>query len=237
MTKQAVKYNCIIIDDEPLAIKVIQDYVNQLDCLTCVATYTRASDSISILNEMQVDLIFLDINMPGLTGIDFIKTLMHPPAVIFTTAYRNFAVDAFELQALDYLLKPISYERFVKAVNRFLSVQQTAPTTNRDAQNEEFIILKADKKQHKVQLKDINYIEGLDNYIKVHTTDSTLICYMSLSGIEMELNSADFVRVHRSFIINAKHVKSFTSAFVEIEGNKIPIGRNYREEVLQRLNN
>ncbi len=236
MSQLVHKYNCLIIDDEPPAIKVIREYVDELNSLNCIGEFTRATDAISLLNSSKVDLIFLDINMPGLSGIDFIKTLGNPPAIIFITAYRNFAIDAFDLQALDYLLKPISYERFLKAVNRFLSLkyspEQNGLTNNK---KESFIILKADKKQHKVFLDDIKWVESLDNYIKVHTRSATLICYMSLSSIEEQLPSASFIRIHRSYLINANAFRTFTTAFVEIDEEKIPIGRNYRDEVIKRI--
>jgi len=230
------KFNCVIIDDEPIAIRVIQEHLNKFEGFQCVQTFTKALDAIQVLNKEKIDLLFLDINMPGISGIEFLKTLTNPPKVIFTTAYRNFAVDAFDLDALDYLVKPISFERFLKAINKFLSVSnpQKAISTEQK-QEKDYIILKSDKKNYKIQFNDILYIESLDNYIKVHTSEFSIICYERLTAIEKELPNSDFIRIHRSFIINYSKVDLFTSAFVEIAGRKFAIGRNYREEVINRF--
>ncbi|MGE0089688.1 MAG: LytR/AlgR family response regulator transcription factor [Bacteroidales bacterium] len=230
------KFNCVIIDDEPIAIRVIQEHLSKFENFQCVQTFTKALDAIQVLNKGKIDLLFLDINMPGISGIEFLKSLAKPPKVIFTTAYRNFAVDAFDLDALDYLVKPISFERFLKAINKFLSVSnpQEAPSTEQK-QEKDYIILKSDKKNYKMHFKDILFIESLDNYIKVHTTEFSIICYERLSAIEKELPTSDFIRIHRSFIINYSKVDLFTSAFVEIAGRKFTIGRNYREEVINRF--
>jgi DNA-binding LytR/AlgR family response regulator len=174
--------------------------------------------------------------MPGLSGIDFAKTMNQAPAIIFTTAYRDFAIDAFDLQAIDYLLKPISLERFIKAVNRFFALHTAkAQEEIGSVEQKAFIILKADKKQHKVFIDEITYVESLDNYIQVHTKDEKLTCYMSLSAMEDELPADSFIRVHRSYLVNADAFKTFTSAYVEVNGKNIPIGRNYREEVKRRI--
>lgn len=174
--------------------------------------------------------------MPGISGIEFLKSLTNPPKVIFTTAYRNFAVDAFELNALDYLVKPISFERFLKAINKFLSLAQANQDTgNVEIQEKDYIVLKADKKNYKIRFTDILFIESLDNYIKVHTRDLSIICYERLSAIEKELPISEFIRIHRSYIINLTKVDVFTSAYVEIGDRKFTIGRNYKNEVLKRL--
>lgn len=232
----ANKYTCIIIDDEPIAIKVIKEHLEKIDNINCVDSFTKALDAIEILNKEKIDLIFLDINMPGISGIEFLKSLQNPPKVIFTTAYRNFAVDAFELDAIDYLVKPISFERFLKSINKFLSI--TVPTQkNIDEQNhlKDYIILKADKKNHKIKFKDILYIESLDNYVKVKTHENSIICYESLANLIKELSN-DFIRIHRSYIVNTAKIDVFTSSYIEISGHKFTIGRNYREQVAKKLN-
>lgn len=230
------KYRCIIIDDEPIAIKVIQEHLEKLENIECIKGFTKAIDAIELLNTEKIDLLFLDINMPGISGIEFLKSLSQPPTVIFTTAYRNFAVDAFDLDALDYLVKPISFERFLKAMNKFLSINQVTNVDIKDSTNEkDYIILKADKKNYKIQFKDILYFESLDNYIKVHTAEFSIVCYERLLGLEKELPSSDFIRIHRSFIINYSKVDVFTSAFVQIGERKLTIGRNYKDDVLKRL--
>lgn len=229
-------YKCVIIDDEPIAIKVIQEHLENFDCIECLGTYTKALNAIEVLNTQAIDLLFLDINMPGISGIEFLKSLTKPPKVIFTTAYRNFAVDAFELEAVDYLVKPISFERFLKAVNKFLAMRAPNIQTSKETESEKaYIILKSDKKNYKIKYGDILYIESLDNYIKVHTNDISIICYERLSSIEKEL-PANFLRIHRSYIINESKIGVFTSSTIEIGGNKFTIGRNYKEEVLKKLN-
>lgn len=229
------KYQCIIIDDEPIAIKVIQEHLEKFSNVECLGGFTKALDAIEKVNNKNIDLLFLDINMPGISGIEFFKSLTIKPKVIFTTAYRNFAVDAFDLDALDYLVKPISFDRFLKAMNKFFACYKEQIILNEDrCLTKDYIILKSDKKNYKIKFQDISFIESLDNYIKVHTNDLSIICYERLSGLEKEL-SDDFIRIHRSYIINLSKVDVFTSAYVEINNQKFTIGRNYKEEVAKRL--
>lgn len=229
-------YRCIIIDDEPIAIKVIRDHLENFNNVECLQGFTKAMDALDVLNKKDVDLLFLDINMPGISGVEFLKSLHTPPKVIFTTAYRNFAVDAFELDALDYLMKPISFERFLKSMNKFfVSMQQQELPSAQQDQKKEYIILKADKKNHKIPLDNILYIESLDNYIKVHTKGSSIICYESLSAMVKELPESDFIRIHRSYIINLNKVDVFTASYVEIGNMNFTIGRNYKEYAMKRL--
>lgn len=233
---QKNKYRCIIIDDEPIAIKVIKEHLERIDNLECANSFTKALNAIELLNREYVDLIFLDINMPGISGIEFLKALKNPPKVIFTTAYRNFAVDAFDLDAVDYLVKPISFERFLKSVNKFLSgVKSSSEVSQEKPTEKDYIIFKADKKNYKLKFNDILYIESLDNYVKVHTQDLAIVCYESLSNLQEEL-SVDFMRIHRSYIINMTKIEVFTSSYIEINDRKFTIGRNYRDDVLKRLN-
>lgn len=230
-------YNCLVIDDEPMAIAVIKEHLENFDNIQCTGEYTRAIDAIAHLNKEKVNLIFLDINMPNISGIEFLKSLTHPPVVIFTTAYRNFAVDAFELNALDYLMKPISLPRFLKAVNKFLELKQSHTQIKTDVTDtKSYIILKSDKKNYKVQFEDILYIESLDNYIRVYTSDNALTVYQQLSNIEEELPAQIFIRIHRSTIINKQKITVFTSSFVEIGRKQFTIGRSYREEIAKKLN-
>lgn len=229
-------YKCIIIDDEPIAIKVIQEHLANFKNITCVKGFTKAIEAIEILNKERIDLLFLDINMPGISGIEFLKSLLNPPKVIFTTAYRGFAVDAFDLEAIDYLVKPISFERFLKAVNKFLALRASNHVPKKEANdNRDYIVLKSDKKNYKLRFNDILFIESLDNYIKVHTRDFSIICYERLTAIEKELSN-NFLRIHRSYIVNTEKVDVFTSSSVEIAGKRFTIGRNYKDTVLKRLN-
>lgn len=235
MTKERL-YKCLIIDDEPIAIEVVAEHLEAFKSFTIIGKYTRAIDALSAINIEKPDLIFLDINMPGISGITFMKTLTHPPQVIFTTAYREFAADAFEVDAIDYLLKPIGFERFTKAIGKFLSLQvnddfEKQKTT--DSSNH--LTIKANKKYYKLPHNDILFIESLDNYIKVHTTNNTHICYEKLIALEKLLPSDTFIRIHRSFIVNISKINSFSSTFIDIGKHQLNIGRSYRNDVLNRL--
>lgn len=225
------KYTCLIIDDEPLAIKVIQEHLeNFSDQMECVGTYTKPIEAIPLLNNGAIDILFLDINMPSISGIEFLKAIPKQPYVIFTTAYREYAVDAFDLNALDYLVKPISTGRFLKAINKFLSLEQTHLSKPK-----EIIHIKADKKNYNIPIQNILYVEGVDNYIKIKTTTNSLICYESLAGMEKELPAEVFIRIHRSFIINIKQIDHYTSSYIQLDDRQFTIGRNYKEQVLNHL--
>lgn len=227
-------YTCIIIDDEPIAIKIIQEHLGKITNIECINTFTNALSAMEAINIEKPDLLFLDINMPGISGVEFLKTLNNPPKVIFTTAYRNFAVDAFELDALDYLVKPISFERFLKAVNKFLKTFEKLDQRVVEKNERDHIILKSEKKNYKVRFNDILYIESLDNYVKVKTVELSLICYESLSSLE-ELMPPHIVRIHRSYLVNMDKIKVFTSSYVELDDTRFTIGRNYKDSVLKFL--
>jgi len=226
-----IKYKCLIIDDEPLAIKVIQEHLenfsNQVDC---VEAYTKPIEAIATLNKGGIDVLFLDINMPSIDGIEFLKALPVRPYVIFTTAYREFAVEAFDLDALDYLVKPISAGRFLKAMNKFLSMKQ-APLHKPTA----YIHIKADKKTYKIPTETILYVESLDNYIKIKSTKNSLICYESLAAFEKKLPAEFFLRIHRSYIVNINRFDHYTSSYIMLDDRQFTIGRNYKEQVLNQL--
>ena len=225
------KHTCLIIDDEPLAIKVIQEHLeNFSDQFECVGTYTKPIDAMPLLNKGDIDILFLDINMPSISGIEFLKAIPNQPYVIFTTAYREYAVDAFDLNALDYLVKPISTGRFLKAINKFLSIEQTQLTKRK-----EIIHIKADKKNYNIPAETILYIEGVDNYIKIKTATNSLICYESLSSMEKELPAEIFMRIHRSFIININQIDHYTSSYIKLDEQQFTIGRKYKEQVLNHL--
>jgi DNA-binding LytR/AlgR family response regulator len=225
------KYTCLIIDDEPLAIKVIQEHLeNFSDQFECIGTYTKPIEAMPLLNKEGIDILFLDINMPSISGIEFLKAIPNQPYVIFTTAYREYAVDAFDLNALDYLVKPISTGRFLKAINKFLSIEQRQTTGRK-----EIIHIKADKKNYNIPTENILYIEGVDNYIKIKTTSNSLICYESLAGMEQELPVDTFIRIHRSFIVNIRQIEHYTSSYIQLGERQFTIGRNYKEQVLSCL--
>ena len=235
MEKKAT-YTCIIIDDEPIAIRVIQSYLDKLDGFVVVGAFTNALDALKIFHAQAVDLLFLDIQMPGINGMEFFRTINHPPKVIFTTAFRNYAADAFDLDALDYLVKPIPFDRFLKAINKFLDQKAAESIQEHKAENNEFIIVKSDKKNHKLKIAEILYIESLDDYIKIHLQNKSLVCYLRLNAIEEQLNNTLFTRIHRSFIVNIRHVSAFSHCQVEIAGKRIPVGRKFKDETIKRLN-
>ncbi|MEO0582490.1 MAG: LytTR family DNA-binding domain-containing protein [Bacteroidota bacterium] len=234
---------CIIVDDEPLALDVLESYIEKIDGLEMVARLDNAVDAFNFLNRHTIDLLFLDIQMPKLTGIELLKNISHKPKVIFTTAYRDYALQGYELDVVDYLLKPISFDRFLRAVNKVYQINQPkqeqvtqylAPDVQPYA--ESFIYLKSDKKMVKVLLKEILYIESLKDYVRVFSPDKSVTAYQRISYMEEKLPEDKFIRIHRSFIISLDKVEAYSAGFVEIAGKEIPIGRNYRSEVLKTLN-
>ena len=227
---------CIIVDDEPLAIEIIESYVNRLDDLEIVATCTNALKAFEILQKEQVDLMFLDIQMPKLTGIDFIKTLKNPPKTILTTAYRDYALESYELDVVDYLLKPISFDRFLVALQKAYKNDKSELNYSTSDGGEEYIYLKADKKMVKVMLNDILYIESLKDYIRVKTADKDVITHQKISYLEEKLPDDLFIRIHRSFIVPLKKIESYSSSTIEVPGKELPIGRLYKNNVLDTLN-
>jgi DNA-binding LytR/AlgR family response regulator len=228
------KLRCVIIDDETIAQDILEEYVSRIDELELLAKCNNAVDAYNLIQKEQVDLAFLDIQMPKLTGIDFLGSLSNPPKVIFTTAYSEYAVKGFELDAIDYLLKPISFDRFLKAVNKALNREQEQKP---ELQNfkEAFIYLKADGMMVKVLLDDINYIESIRNCIHVHTKNKKVISYISISSIEERLPSSHFIRIHRSFIIAKDKIEAFSQNLVQVGGQKIPVGRNYKDDFQKKL--
>ena len=245
--------NAIIVDDEPLARDVLETYLERMPDVNLVATCSNAFEANQALKDQQVDLMFLDIQMPQLTGMDFLRTLQNPPMVIFTTAYSEYAIEGFELDALDYLLKPISFDRFVKAVNRAKEqknlqtggVTSTEETPVEDASGksvleEDFIFVKADKKLIKVNYDDILYIEGLKDYVIIRCNDTRVITLQTMKSLEARLPSKIFKRIHRSYIINMSKVEAVMGNMIEIteKGAKkhLPIGKNYREELQGMVN-
>lgn len=232
---------CVIADDEPLSQEVLLSYIRQLDKLQLVATCRNGVEVFNTLKLHTVDLLFLDIQMPSLTGVELLRSLQHPPRVIFTTAFREFALEGYELNVLDYLLKPVSFERFLKAIDKYEQLTgavavRTAPLPVQPDIAGAFIYVKADKKMVKVLLKDICYIEGKKDYVKIRTVDKEIITYQTLRYFEEKLPDGHFLRVHRSFIVATARIQAFTAGKVEIGETEIPIGELYQKEVLQRLN-
>ena len=233
-----MKIKCLIVDDEPLAVEIIESYLERLDDMELVAKCNNALRAFEILQKEEIDLLFLDIQMPKLTGIDFLKTLKNPPKVILTTAYREYAIEGYELDVLDYLLKPISFERFFKAVTKVYkkeSATSFAPSNNGNG-SEPYIYLKADKKMVKVLLNDIRYIESLKDYVRLKTSGRDVITHQTISYFEEKLPEDQFIRIHRSFIVPINKIESFSASAIEVPGMELPIGRMYKNQVLAVLN-
>jgi len=235
-----MKLKCLVVDDEPLAREVIISHIQKIDGLALVAECDNALKAFDILKKESVDLIFLDIQMPKLTGIEFIKVLNPNAQIIFTTAYREYAIESYELNVADYLLKPVSFHRFLKAVNKVLNVQQeeSPAATESDVlrTDEPHIFLKADRKMVKVYLKDILYIESLKDYVRIKLQGREVISLQKISFLEEKLPEDCFMRVHRSFIVPLKRIEAFSNNAIEVNGIEIPIGRNYKDKVLEQLN-
>ncbi len=223
-----MKYKCILIDDEPPAIRVLENYVETVGKFDLIGSCNNAFQAIDILGQEKVDLMFLDINMPKLLGTQMLKSLQHPPKVIFTTAHKDYALEAFDLDAIDYLLKPVSFERFLKAVNKFCKVshvEEEAATVNRG-----FLYFRADRKMVKVYLDDIKYIESFKDYVIIHRqSEGSLKVKYAISSVENMLPPDSFLRIHRSFIVAVNKVTAFSNNDVEVGRTELPIGRSYPE--------
>jgi DNA-binding LytR/AlgR family response regulator len=231
------KINCLIVDDEPPALLLMEKYINAVPLLHLAGKCTNAVDAMSILQQRPVDLIFLDIQMPQILGTDFIRTFANPPKVVFTTAFRKFAIEGFELDAVDYLLKPIAFERFLKAVNKVmklnLPIGQTisAGSVSKNEPEPAFLYLRADRKNVKIQLHEVLFIESLKDYVKVVTRDRSIISKQSISVIEENLPERAFLRIHRSFIVSLSKIESFTAGVIQVGKYELPVSRSYRHEV------
>ncbi len=230
--------SCYIIDDEPLAIEVIESHISKIDGLEVKATFQNAIKAFQELRDNTVDVLFLDIQMPKLTGIEFLRTLKNPPKVIFTTAYREYALDGFELDVIDYLLKPISFERFLKAVNKVfdsVSPQKRTPVYTDSNEEYHYVFVPSDKKNVKVCLEEILFIESKRDYILINTENKEVRTYQTITYMEEHLPGDQFLRVHRSFIINLKKIESWSNNEIELRDMTIPIGRTYKREALKLL--
>ncbi len=232
--------NAIIVDDEPLALDVLETFIDQLPEINLIQRCENAFEANEAIKNHKVDLIFLDIQMPQLTGIDFYKSLSNPPAVIFTTAYSNYAVEGFEMDAVDYLVKPISLDRFMKAVNKASEKIKSARESIPDNEMDEFFFVKADKKLVKVNYNEILYIEGLKDYVIIRLEKGRVITLQTMKSLEEKLPVKQFKRIHRSYILSLNKIKAIVGNTVEvIENDKIkqlPIGKNYRDDLLEIVN-
>lgn len=230
-----MKMRCLLVDDEPPALEVLESYVREVAHLELVGTCGNALEAFEVLQHRPVDLLFLDIKMPKMLGTDFLRSMRHPPQVIFTTAYREYACEGFELDAVDYLLKPVALDRFLKAVakaTKTVALPEPAPVPSPDT----FLYFRIDRKMVKVVLRDILYVEGLKDYVKIHTTDGRpLVVKQTINGLEEKLSESNFLRIHRSFIIALDKVRTYSARHVEVATQELPIGRLFRQRVEEAL--
>lgn len=234
-----MKIRCMLVDDEPPAIRVLESHISSISGLEIVATCHNAVEALDVLDKKQVDLLFLDVKMPKMLGTSFLKSLPQPPKVIFVTAYRDFALEGYELDAVDYLLKPVSFERFVKAIVRYkkLAGQEISQSVKEYHRNEDaFIYLKVEREMKKVIVSDIWFIEGLKDYVKVNLKDGKfLIARHSITAMLGLLSEQRFIRVHRSFIVSLEKITGYKNNSIILGQQSIPIGRLYKQQVMQIL--
>jgi DNA-binding LytR/AlgR family response regulator len=231
-----MKLNCLIVDDEPIARKGMAEYVKEVDFLNLVCVCEHAVKASSILNSQKIDLLLLDIHMPRLSGIEFLKTLTNPPMVILVTAYPEYALEGYELDVVDYLVKPVSWERFIKAVQKahdfFLlkhKAESTSPTPT------DYFFIKCDHKFEKVNYRDVLYIEAMQNYCIIHTIERKMITYITLSSLENQLPADRFLKVHKSYLVSIEKINSLNGQEIIIGRSRIPVSRNLKEEVFAKI--
>ena len=234
-----MKLRCLLIDDEPPALKVLASYISSINGLEIAGQCRNAIEALTVLHQKTIDVIFLDIKMPRLLGTEFLKNLSHPPKVIFVTAYREYAVDGFELDAVDYLVKPVSFERFFKAItklNRLMGREISSLITNDTPNLGAFVYVKVDRDMKKVFVNDIVYIESWKDYIKIFLADGkSLLAKQSISAMENLLSEHKFVRVHRSFMVSLEKISGYNGLSVQLIELEIPIGRLYKQSVMEKL--
>ncbi len=231
-----MKLNCLIIDDEPVARKGLEEYVNEVDFLHLAGKCENAVKASALLHEGNIDLLLLDIHMPKLSGIEFLKTLKNPPMVIFTTAYSEYALEGYSLDIIDYLVKPIPFERFLKAVQKahdFYMLKQKAEATPTSSQD--YFFIKCDSKFEKVKYNEVLYVEAMQNYCIIHTVERKMITYITFSGLESQLPTDRFLKVHKSFMIALDKIKAVDSNEIVIGNSRIPVSRNLKDDVMQKI--
>jgi DNA-binding LytR/AlgR family response regulator len=231
-----MKLSCLIVDDEPLARKGLQEYVGEIDFLGLVGSCENGLKASTFLNEQKIDLIYLDIHMPKVSGIDFLKSLKHPPLTIFTTAYTSYAVEGYTLDVIDYLVKPITFERFLKASQKALEFfQLKTRADNRTPADADYFFVRCDSKFEKIFFHDVSHIEALQNYAIIYVPGKKLITYITLTSLENQLPRDRFLKVHKSFLISIPHIKAIEGNEIIVENARIPISRNLRDTVIQQI--
>ncbi|MFB6341658.1 LytR/AlgR family response regulator transcription factor [Saccharicrinis sp. FJH62] len=236
MSPKSIK--CLIVDDEAIARDVLENHLSKISSVEITGICKNALEAFNILQHQSVDLMFLDINMPEISGLSLAKTVSRDVKIIFTTAYREYAVDGFDLKAVDYLLKPISFERLLQSVQKYFDEQHVIAETHKDEAGKEkndFMFVRSDRKMIKINFSDIVFIESLSDYLKIHTTEVVIVTRETLSNIEAVLPQGRFLRVHRSYIVAPKYIDSYTKEYLEIGKNSIPISRSYKKEVMEQL--
>ncbi|TXD84537.1 response regulator transcription factor [Subsaximicrobium wynnwilliamsii] len=230
--------SCLIVDDEDIAREIIETHLSKIDNIQVVASCSNAIEAFEQISNQQIDLIFLDINMPGISGISFAKSINTHIKIIFTTAYRDYAVEGFELKAVDYLLKPFSFERLKKALDTYFEIYGNTPETERSSdEKSDFIFVRSDRKMIKIDYDSIIFIESYSDYLKMHLDQNTIVTRETITTIEAKLPIQKFLRIHRSYIIAVNHIESFKNERITINNKILPISRTYKKKVLQFLEN
>lgn len=228
---------CMLVDDEPPALDLLRSYANMIGGLEVVAECESAVAAIEEINKQEIDLIFLDIEMPVLSGIEFLKSISVPPKIVITTAHREYAIEGYDLDVIDYLLKPISFQRFIKSVERYKErvTAQAVPRMDITSNEKEHFFVNVNKRHHKIYFQDVLYVESLKDYSRIHSKDDRLVVKGNIGSFESQLPSTHFMRIHRSFIINVNKLSSYNAVSVTIDGVVIPIGISYRKQVVAQL--
>ncbi len=231
------KIHCMIVDDEPVARDIIAAHVEKIPSLNLMASCKNVVDATEVLRSQEVDLVFLDINMPEISGLSLAKTIQNKTKVIFTTAYREYAIDGFDLHAVDYLLKPISFDRFLTAVHKFFDVSKGSQEKQKieEPSRNDYFFVRSERKMIKINFAEILYVESLSDYVKLHLQTRTIVTRETISNIETKLPVDRFLRTHRSFIVSIEHISSYTNEYVEVANKAISISRSYKEQVLKKL--
>jgi len=235
-----MKIKCLIVDDEPVAREILENYLTKIPQIELVKSFQNVTEAFEILNTNNIDLILLDINMPQISGLQLAKAITQKTRIIFTTAYRKYALDGFDLQAVDYLLKPISFDRFLKAINKYFELNHNNQASNDnsiDLSKNDFIFIRSDRKMVKVNFDTILFIESLSDYVKIFTTESTFITRETITNIESKLPQNAFLRIHRSYLVAISKINSYTKEHIEINNKALPISRSYKTIVLNKLEN
>ncbi|WP_432410653.1 LytR/AlgR family response regulator transcription factor [Rasiella sp. SM2506] len=228
--------SCLIVDDEDIAREIIATHLSKIKNMNVVASCSNALEAFNVISNQQIDLVFLDINMPEISGISFAKSINNDIKVIFTTAYRDYAVEGFELKAVDYLLKPISFDRLKQALDTYFEIYGTITPTNTTVQEiSDFMFVRSERKMIKVDYSSILYIESYSDYLKIHTESETIVTRETITAIEAKLPKQQFLRIHRSYIISIHFIQSFTNEYITINNEALPISRSYKKAVLKQL--